>query len=156
MSIAASVPLVNSASFPRHAGHTVRIWGTLQRLTDDVALVQACDQGTIEVILSPKSILPSLQTNQLVEVLAKVSPDGAVAREFQSYALPDEKSLSTSRVAPGPLDSRLPPPLAPTRSAASAPGNGSSTDGVRTSAAEMDQVQQLIELQYKFPTLFGA
>lgn len=109
--IMSSVHIVNSSALPHHANRTVRIWGILQRVMDDSALVRTPDEGTVEVGLSPVSQLPSFPPDCLVEIVAKVNAAGDAAKELQSYRLPAEQSLSTSTCLLVFLPSFLPPSL---------------------------------------------
>lgn len=95
MSLDAVLHLVDSSKLSEYAGHSVRLWGTLQRITEETALIKSVDEGTIEVLLCPNSELPSYPAEVWIEVIAKVNPDGATVRELRSERLPEDRPVGT-------------------------------------------------------------
>ncbi|PWN52443.1 replication factor A protein 3 [Violaceomyces palustris] len=75
------VPLVNSQTLANHRGQIVRLVGKVHKLTGNVLLVQASDQGFVEVYLNPES---NVSGSVYVEITGKVSESGESMRELLS------------------------------------------------------------------------
>ncbi|CAO3680679.1 unnamed protein product [Umbelopsis ramanniana] len=82
-------PRVNSNTLKNHVGHTVRVSGKVISLNGDNAIIEATDNGQIQVILNGQSQWGTTY----VEVIGQVTPENTI-QEFTFTNLGNEFDLA--------------------------------------------------------------
>lgn len=84
-----AIPLINSVQLPQRTSEEVRIIGKVLRVSGDILLLQASDNGTVEVRLQ----MDESPTSQYVEVIGRVSRTGDSITQHALLSLGDELDL---------------------------------------------------------------
>ncbi|KAL4401105.1 DNA repair protein [Malassezia pachydermatis] len=85
-----AIPLTNSSQLAQRVGHEVRIIGKVLKVSGEILLLEASDNGTVEIKLQPGET----PTSQYVEVIGRVSSSGDAITQHALLSLGDNLDLS--------------------------------------------------------------
>ncbi|WFD41666.1 hypothetical protein MPSI1_000298 [Malassezia psittaci] len=85
-----AIPLINSSQLGSRVNQEVRIIGRVQRVSGEVLLLEASDNGTVEIKLQ----LDDSPTTEYVEVIGRVARSGDSITQHALLPLGDNLDLS--------------------------------------------------------------